>query len=369
MLATPPQNWLLSKRADLGLFGGSFLLSLALLGAGWWTGDIRGDAPLWIWLATVAGVDVSHVWATAYRTYLDRDEFGRRTLLYSAIPVSCYAIGVVAYSVSPLAFWRLLAYVAVFHFVRQQYGWVALYRRKNGENEESQGPVFRWIDSLTIYAVTVAPLIFWHTHLPRRFHWFLAGDFASGLPSWPGPAALTASALILLIYTAKEIVRHSLGSPISWGKNLVVLSTAVTWFLGIVVFNSDYAFTVTNVLIHGIPYFGIVLATSRQRAVARAANGRPLTLADLLSRSALVFMLPLVLVALLEEWGWDRLVWHENGAIFPGPEISPGPLLLAFVVPLLALPQATHYALDAWIWKVRDENREAAAAMGLKAGN
>ena len=29
-------------------------------------------------------------------------------------------------------FWRVLAYVAVFHFVRQQYGWVMLYRRARG---------------------------------------------------------------------------------------------------------------------------------------------------------------------------------------------------------------------------------------------
>ena len=35
------------------------------------------------------------------------------------------------------------------------------------------------------------------------------------------------------------------------------------------------------------------------------------------------------------------------------------------LVPLLALPQATHYLLDAWIWKVRPGNETAAAAMGL----
>jgi hypothetical protein len=28
--------------------------------------------------------------------------------------------------------------------------------------------------------------------------------------------------------------------------------------------------------------------------------------------------------------------------------------LLALLVPLLALPQATHYVLDGWIWRRRD---------------
>ena len=45
---------------------------------------------------------------------------------------------------------------------------------------------------------------------------------------------------------------------------------------------------------------------------------------------------------------------------------DPGPVLLALVVPLLALPQATHYLLDAWIWKVRPENAAATEAIGLE---
>ena len=35
--------------------------------------------------------------------------------------------------------------------------------------------------------------------------------------------------------------------------------------VGIVVFDSDYAFTVTNVIIHGVPYFAIVYSWMRKR--------------------------------------------------------------------------------------------------------
>jgi hypothetical protein len=58
-------------------------------------------------------------------------------------------------------------------------------------------------------------------------------------------------------------------------------------------------------------------------------------------------------VAWAEEWGWDRLVWHERAALFPGPGWAASPEALALVVPLLALPQATHYLLDAWIWRTQ----------------
>ena len=37
-----------------------------------------------------------------------------------------------------------------------------------------------------------------------------------------------------------------------------MVTTALCWGLGIVVFNSDYAFTVTNVIIHGVPYMALV---------------------------------------------------------------------------------------------------------------
>ena len=36
------------------------------------------------------------------------------------------------YLIGPLVFWRVLAYLAVFHFVRQQYGFMAVYARGDG---------------------------------------------------------------------------------------------------------------------------------------------------------------------------------------------------------------------------------------------
>ena len=83
------------------------------------------------------------------------------------------------------------------------------------------------------------------------------------------------------------------------------------------------------------------------------------------TRITTALSLPLLLVAFAEEWGWDRFVWHENGLFFPGPDLFPGGALLSFLVPLLALPQATHYALDAFIWKVRPENAGSLVAIGV----
>ena len=359
--------WLFSRRADLLLFGGPAAASLLLLAWGARSGLLGGDLPVALWLSLVVGVDVAHVWSTGWRVYADIEELRRRPALTLGLPAAAYAAGVVLFTAGDLVFWRVLAYLATFHFVRQQYGWVALYRRKNGENDEPGAARERRLDAAAVYGATLAPLLYWHARLPRRFHWLVAGDYAAGLPAWLGPAALAAFGAIAALWLAKEVRRLATGRPVSWGKVLVVLTTALVWHLGIVVFDSDYAFAVTNVLVHGVPYFGLVFRSVRSSAAARAAAGRGLVLADLGARHALLFLAPLLLLALLEEWGWDRLVWHENGALFPGAALDPGPLLLSLLVPLLALPQATHYLLDAWIWKVKPENRAAASAVGLEA--
>ncbi len=359
--------WLFSRRADLLLFGGPAAASLLLLAWGARSGLLGGDLPVALWLSLVVGVDVAHVWSTGWRVYADIEELRRRPALTLGLPAAAYAAGVVLFTAGDLVFWRVLAYLATFHFVRQQYGWVALYRRKSGENGEPGAAWERRLDTAVVYGATLAPLVFWHARLPRRFHWLIAGDYAAGLPAWLGPAALAAFGAIAALWLAKEVRRLATGRPVSWGKVLVVLTTALVWHLGIVVFDSDYAFAVTNVLVHGVPYFGLVFRSVRSSAAARAAAGRKPVLADLGARHAALFLAPLLLLALLEEWGWDRLVWHENGALFPGAAIDPGPLLLCLLVPLLALPQATHYLLDAWIWKVKPENRAAASAVGLEA--
>ncbi|MBK9375977.1 MAG: hypothetical protein IPN03_20235 [Holophagales bacterium] len=368
MSANDRSPWLFSRRADVVLFGGPALISVLLIAIGARTGNLDGDLPVALWLAVVVGIDVAHVWSTGWRVYADPEEFRRRPALYLAIPAASYAAGVLLYTAGPLAFWRVLAYLATFHFVRQQYGWVALYRRKSGENDEPGAAWERRLDALTIYGATLAPLAWWHATLPKRFHWLLAGDYVAGLPAWSGPAAVAAFAVVLVSWLAKESRRLATGRPVSWGKVLVVVTTAVVWHLGIVVWDSDYAFAVTNVLVHGVPYLGLVFLAQRRAAESRASAGRPPVLADLGSRHAALFLAPLVFLAFLEEWGWDRLVWHENGAVFPGAAFDPGPVLLALLVPLLALPQATHYLLDAWIWKVRPGNATAAEAIGLGLG-
>ena len=337
-----PSNWLFSRRADLLLFGGSAALAVLLLGAGAASGLLDGDAPPWLFLVGIVGVDVAHVWSTGWRVVADGPESHERLALYAGVPLLAWVLGVAAYSVSPLVFWRLLAYLAVFHFVRQQYGWVALYRRRAGETDRAG----RMADSLAIYAATLYPLAYWHAHLPRRFWWFVPGDFWLALPRGVerilGPVYVS----ILAVYVAFAL-RDTARGRWNPGKHIVVATTAATWYAGIVATNSDFAFTVTNVFTHGIPYLALVFWFARKRSEKLQFG----LLHSILKRGPFAFLGILWIFAYAEEAIWDRAVWHDHGWLFGAAwDVNSWKV---WIVPLLAVPQLTHYILDGVLWRRR----------------
>jgi hypothetical protein len=339
--------WLFSPRVDLSVFLGSALASLALLWVGARAGVLEDESPDWAWVPAVLLVDVAHVWATAFRVYLDTEELRRRLWLYALVPAVGLLLGVALYSEGELLFWRALAYLAVFHFVRQQYGWVALYRTRAGE----RGRLGWWIDAAAVYMATIYPLVYWHAHLPRKFWWFLAGDFGA-LPSAAERVAWPLYCLALGAYAARTLYLWLLRGEGNPGKDVVVVTTALCWYAGIVAYNSDYAFTVTNVIIHGVPYFALVYfyARARREQMASATTG-PAKAYRLLARGPVIFLATLWLAAYAEELLWDRGLWHERGWLFGGAWETGA--LKVVLVPLLALPQLTHYVLDGFVWRRR----------------
>lgn len=338
--ARPRAVWLFSPAVDLAVFGGSALLAFAALMIGARNGALAGDAPDWAWVPAVLLVDVAHVYATAFRVYLDPGELRRRPALYAIAPLAGYVAGVMLYAQGAHIFWRVLAYLAVFHFVRQQRGWVRLYRSKAGE----VGRIGAFVDAAAIYAATLYPLLWWHANLPRRFWWFVDGDFVrvpEVLLRIAGPIYLLA--LGAYGVRAIRVWATGRGNP---GKDLVVATTAACWYVGIVALNSDYAFTVTNVLIHGIPYLALVWAYVRRRA----AEGEGFAI-RLAARGVWIFLATLWAAAYLEELVWDRAVWGERAWLF-GSAWNVAAWRV-WIVPALALPQLVHYVLDGFVWRRR----------------
>jgi hypothetical protein len=293
-----------------------------------------------LWLFLVVGVDVAHVHSTWLRTYFDPSELARHPVRYVAVPLAAYLAGVGLHAFSSLAFWRVLAYYAVFHFIRQQYGWVALYARK----EPVRPALDRWLDTLAVYAATLWPLLWWHAHLPRRFSWFITGDFAgpiaAGFARWTFPLY----AALLAAFAARQVHRWWTSSFFPIGKSMIVATTAVSWWLAIVALDSDWAFTALNVLPHGVPYMALVWTQTVKEGGGTGLRCR------ILAAGPGTFLLLLLALALGEEWLWDLGIWHDHPGLF-GQGWDVGRAAQAILVPLLALPQAVHYILDGFIWR------------------
>lgn len=335
--------WLVSARFDLLTFTLPALVSLVLGALASRLAGPGGETPTWAWIALVLLVDVAHVHGTTLRVYLDPRELFRRRALYLAVPLGGLLLGVGLYSISAMLFWRCLAYLAVLHFVRQQLGWMRLYRRRALDSSRLD----RLIDEIAIYAATGYPLIAWHARLPTAFSWFVPGDFVQGLPAAAETVARPLWALALIAFALRQVQR---GGPPQHGKILLVITTAATWGAGILLWKTDFAFTATNVLAHGIPYLAVSYRVGQRRSFV--------------FRAFALYAGALALLAWAEEWLWDRAVWRDHPLLFPGPALDPW---LTLAVPLLALPQLVHYVLDAYLWRLDGSNPGLADALGLAA--
>ncbi len=353
-VATP---WIYSPKFDLAaIIGPPVAVTAIVLAFGNQLSRVS-EVPVWLWIVLVLGIDVAHVYSSLFRTYFDREEFDRRRTLYIAAPILCWLGGVTVFAtLGQGVFWSLVAYFAIYHFVRQQYGFMMLYRR--GE------PVGDWgyrVDQLAIYLATVYPLVYWHTY-PRKFQWFSGFEMLRLPVIWPEQLLRGVYAITLLAFLAKELHRWIKTKELNGGKILLLLATAASWATGIILFNGDLTFTLINIVSHGIPYMALIwIYQYRKRSKAAPGSNRILNFFQL--KYLPIYMGVLLVFAYLEEGMWDWFVWREQPQVF-GPFHAPVPLLvLTILVPLLTMPQLTHYVLDAYIWRVNKKGKEEVRAV------
>lgn len=349
----PPTTWLVSPRFDLGWFAAPGLAALAL---GLVLGLALPSSPaqeLGLWIAGVLLIDVAHVWATLYRTWLDPVARHQHAELLRWTPLLVFLAGFTAHAIEPRLFWGLLAYLAVFHFIKQQVGFVALYLRAGRESSRDAG-----LAKAGVWIGTALPVVYWHGHLPREFAWFMPEDFVAGLPEALGDAAAWAQLPLLGLVFARRAWLHARGE----GHPMVTLllaTTAASWNVGIVAFDDDRVFTLTNVVLHGVPYMALVWVAGGRERIEQALPGRPALLV------LATFYGLLVVLAFVEESAWDRLVWHDHPQLFGAGTLELDALAGSLVVALLSVPQTTHYLLDRWIWRVGPRNPALAGQLRL----
>lgn len=336
------QPWLRSARTDSLFILLPAVLPLVIV---WlfprYFAEQTAVSSLW-WVILVLNIDVAHVYSTVFRFYWDQETFRRYKTHLIVIPIVALAGGILLYTLDGMLFWRILAYVAVFHFIRQQFGFMRLYARK-----EAYQKLYRIIDACAIYGATLYPLVYWHMFYVDQFNWFVKGDFIS-IPATLAPVTAGLYWVIITTYTVKELYVSVKNRSFNFPKNALIAGTCISWYAGIILFRGDLTFTMLNVVAHGIPYMALVYIYGEKK------NKRAFKFPW---RTVTVFVLTIATLAYLEEGLWDVFIWNDHPDIFPLTGFTnPAPApWLAVLIPLLALPQITHYVLDGFIWKVSQE--------------
>ena len=350
--------WIYSPKFDLiAIIGPPIAMTIIVLIWGTKLSEIN-DTPIWLWILLVLGVDVAHVYSSLFRTYFDKEEYQRRRTLYIIAPIACWLGGVALYAAfGAVVFWSAVAYFAIYHFVRQQYGFLMLYRR--GE------PVGGWeyrIDQAAIYLATVYPLVYWHTY-PRNFQWFSDFEVLHIPTVWPELICRVLYVGVLLTFFAKEAYRWKQTGSLNVGKTLLCAATAAAWGTGIIIFNGDLPFTIINIVSHGVPYMALIWIYQFRKRAKEGAVEKNGFLRFFQLKYLPFYVIALFLIAYFEEGLWDHFVWREHAKIFGSFYLPASATVLVILVPLLTMPQVTHYVLDAFIWRVNKKGKEEVRAV------
>src|ERR1043165_7088679 len=134
-------RWIISAREDLVWFIGSVASSYLLLGL-----YVTGILPL---IPMVAGwailIDAPHVFGTLSRTYFDKSEWQTRkrlllgSLLFFVLGPAMVLLG------AGFTFFFVAAIWAYYHLVKQHYGFMVLYKKKNNDLAPIDNALDRWL--------------------------------------------------------------------------------------------------------------------------------------------------------------------------------------------------------------------------------
>lgn len=379
-------NWIISRRMDLAWFIGGALAGYALFfvhaGLGW---DMVG-----IWFLWVVLLDSPHFFGTFSRTYLDKQEFKqrRRLLLGSLLwflagplmillSFGLYERGVEAYQFPWKLFLVFFGLWAYWHIVRQHYGFLRLYQKKNADGH----PLDARLDSALLYAGLLLPFFaFIARHPETRAQLGLSAP----MPAYPvlaeggrlasvlNPGYLTALAwehwvvalstalvgTLALAFAARQVAKLRAGEPVNGPKILFLLAVVplhvYVCFSPAVLTASLLAFAAFITIFHDLQYHAIIWFHHRNRYHRKGVDQKQFGWAPKISKNLFVYAGCAIGFALVFRLLGCTLNIHPGCA----PFLITSEITLFGGIQTDALLKATllgfplhHYFVDQFIWK------------------
>jgi hypothetical protein len=205
-------RWIISARADLIWLIGSVASSYVLLVL-----YVKGLVPLLPMVALWAIlIDAPHVFGTFSRTYFDRTErHNRGRLLWGSLLF--FAVGpLMVYAGLGLIFFFLAAIWAYYHLVKQHYGFMVLYKKKNND----LAPVDNALDRLLLLFAFNYPFVAFIASDPEAM-----ARVPVALQTWVNGLALillVGTVVLAIAWLGRQVQRALTGEPLNVPKYLLL---------------------------------------------------------------------------------------------------------------------------------------------------
>jgi hypothetical protein len=329
--ATAPRTrWIISRPVDLALVIGSSIAGYIYLAL-----YLVFHLPIsYLWWFWSIGFDGTHIFATAARTYFDREARMRNRKLFFGSLAFFFSIGP---ALALLGWAPLLAVLvgvwAYYHVIRQHYGFMVLYKVKNRDLH----PVDNFLDRFLIGVMLVFPPFHrFFIHHPEELGAPRRIALESAAP-WVEPMLWTLVALTGAVWIGRQVIRWRRQIPANVPKLLLFAGVFPLHWLTFAWMGWQAAVP-TVTIVHNLQYHALIWFYSRNRynvADAETRFGRiPKTVAGSLLSYALM---ALVFSALY------RVPGFHLGRI--------SQLAFGFFCGF----GLTHYYLDSRIWRVRHD--------------
>jgi hypothetical protein len=345
-------RWIISARDDLIWLIGSVVSSYLLLIL-----YVNGLIPLVPMVALWAIlIDAPHVFGTFSRTYFDRIERQNRSrLLWGSLLF--FAIGpVMVLAGFGLVFFFLAALWAYYHLVKQHYGFMVLYKKKNND----LASIDNALDRLLLLFAFNYPFVAFITRDPEAMT-----RVPALLQPWVGileTVLLTGTVALFVIWLGRQVQRVISGLPLNVPKYLLLAAAIpMHWIVLLTPMpHKPIAIVAILTIYHNLQYHRLIWFHN-QKYVGRGtgsspASSDPLNLrqqygaAEVISRRLLYYIAFGILFGFIyqgpRQWlGYTTL--NSDGA---GRTQT---LLTQLGISFLWGYAFIHYYLDSKIWRIR----------------
>lgn len=344
-------RWLISAKDDLVWFIGSVVSSYLLLFL-----YLKGILPLVPMVAAWAIlIDAPHVFGTFSRTYFDRTERqSRGRLLWGSL--AFFIVGPVMVLLGAgLLFFFLAALWAYYHLVKQHYGFMVLYKKKNGD----LAAVDNGLDRLLLLFAFNYPFVAFIAQDPEAME-RVPASLQAGVNTL-ATILLAGTVILGLAWLIRQGQRALSGQPLNLPKYLLLAAAIpMHWIVLLTPMpHKPIAIVAILTIYHNLQYHRLIWFHNQKYSSGISVDAKQkYGAAELISRRLLFYIAFGIIFGLIYQ-GPRQILGYTS--LQRGP--ADNSFLIQLGISFLWGYAFIHYYLDSKIWRVR---RDAAVGKALR---